>query len=413
MKGICCFCFYKHHTNFEMKKNSFVFIGQVVPQELLNENFEELNKTVDIAGNTFYTALLEGLAEHGCSVSAVSRIKTKIQKGKKNYHGVDYQFMPYIKQNKIRFLSLAFGGFAQIVKFKARERKKSTNGYAVFNILRISSSIGAILACKLLRIPSIGVVTDVPGYRIKQNKNSMIGILSDQMGKILLNRFDMYVLLSEAMQDVLRLDKKPYTIIEGIYDSSKIAMACHNESKISDNKFKIVYAGSLHYQYGIMNLVEAVQRLSYLDMELNIYGSGEAAKEISKIAQKDKRIIFGGLIPRNQLLVCEKEASLLVNPRPVEDEYVKYSFPSKNMEYMASGTPVLLTNIPSLPSAYKRYVILAETNEVSVLSDKIEEVYKNQEKYTELGLCAQKYINDQKNKKKQSLKVIEMVENGK
>lgn len=390
-----------------MKENSFVFIGQVIPQELLNENFEDLNGTVDIAGNTFYTALLEGLAENGCSVSAVSRINSKVEKGKKQFNGIEYEFLPYIKINIIRFLMLAFGGIAQIIKFKAR--KKNTNEYAVFNVLRISSSMGAILACKLLKIPTIGVVTDVPGYRMKRNKKSMIGFIADHIGQILLNRFDMYVLLSEAMRDVIKPDHKPYTIIEGIYDSSKEGKGRHSEKVIFENKFEVVYAGSLHYQYGIMNLVKAVQQLDIPDIELKIYGDGEAAEEIKKIGKKDSRIVFGGLIPRNQLLECEKRASLLVNPRPVEDEYVKYSFPSKNMEYMASGTPVLLTNIPSLPSAYKKYVILADTNKVFVLSNAIEEVYMNQKKYAELGVQAKEYINSEKNKKKQSSKVIEMV----
>lgn len=392
-----------------MKQNSFVFIGQVVPQELLNENFEELKRTVDIAGNTFYTSLLEGLAENGCLVSAVSRINNKVEKGRKKLNGIEYEFLPYIKTNIIRFLTLVFGGIAQIIKFKAE--KKQTNGYAVFNVLRISSSMGAILACKLLKIPTIGVVTDVPGYRMKRSKKSMIGFMADQMGQILLNRFDMYVLLSEAMRDVIKLDHKLYTIIEGIYDSSK-ERGHHGGKIISNSKFKIVYAGSLHYQYGIMNLVKAVRKLDIPDIELDIYGAGEAAEEIKKIGTKDSRIVFGGLIPRNQLLECESQASLLVNPRPVEDEYVKYSFPSKNMEYMASGTPVILTNIPSLPDAYKKYVVLAETNKVSVLRNAIEEVYMNQKKYAELGRQAKEYINTEKNKKKQSYKVIEMVTYG-
>lgn len=67
----------------KMNKYSFAFIGQIVPQELLNEHFEEVKKVVSIAGNTFYTALLEGLVENGCSVSAVSRINLQSIKGKK------------------------------------------------------------------------------------------------------------------------------------------------------------------------------------------------------------------------------------------------------------------------------------------------------------------------------------------
>lgn len=392
-----------------MKKYSFIFIGQIVPQKLLNDNFEDLKEIVDIAGNTFYTALLEGLAENGCSVSAESRINIKNAKKREKYNGVDYKFLSYIKINILRFLTMAFGNIVRVIKFKVRKKGDKTNQYAIFNVLRISSSIGAIFVCKLLKIPTIGVVTDVPGYRIKRKKRKFITFFADRLGQILLNHFDMYVLLSEAMRDVIKLKNKEYTIIEGIYDTLIEPETSFSEKNIADIKFKIMYAGSLHYKYGIMNLVKAVQNLPFQDIELDIFGSGEAEYEIAEISKKDNRISWGGLIPRNKLLEYERQASLLINPRPVEDEYVKYSFPSKNIEYMASGTPVLLTNIPSLPDSYKKYVALVETNEIALLSEKIIEVYRNQKKYADLGKHARKYICEEKNKIKQSQKILKMI----
>lgn len=392
-----------------MKKYSFIFIGQIVPQKLLNDNFEDLKEIVDIAGNTFYTALLEGLAENGCSVSAESRINIKNAKKREKYNGVDYKFLSYIKINILRFLTMAFGNIVRVIKFKVRKKGDKTNQYAIFNVLRISSSIGAIFVCKLLKIPTIGVVTDVPGYRIKRKKRKFITFFADRLGQILLNHFDMYVLLSEAMRDVIKLKNKEYTIIEGIYDTLIEPETSFSEKNIADIKFKIMYAGSLHYKYGIMNLVKAVQNLPFQDIELDIFGSGEAEYEIAEISKKDNRISWGGLIPRNKLLEYERQASLLINPRPVEDEYVKYSFPSKNIEYMASGTPVLLTNIPSLPDSYKKYVVLVETNEIALLSEKIIEVYRNQKKYADLGKHARKYICEEKNKIKQSQKILKMI----
>lgn len=349
------------------------------------------------------------MAENGCSVSAESRINIKNAKKREKYNGVDYKFLSYIKINILRFLTMAFGNIVRVIKFKVRKKGDKTNQYAIFNVLRISSSIGAIFVCKLLKIPTIGVVTDVPGYRIKRKKRKFITFFADRLGQILLNHFDMYVLLSEAMRDVIKLKNKEYTIIEGIYDTLIEPETSFSEKNIADIKFKIMYAGSLHYKYGIMNLVKAVQNLPFQDIELDIFGSGEAEYEIAEISKKDNRISWGGLIPRNKLLEYERQASLLINPRPVEDEYVKYSFPSKNIEYMASGTPVLLTNIPSLPDSYKKYVVLVETNEIALLSEKIIEVYRNQKKYADLGKHARKYICEEKNKIKQSQKILKMI----
>lgn len=392
-----------------MDKYSFTFIGQVIPQKLLNENFNILKKMVDISGNTFYTALLEGLAENDCTVSSVSRIDKKNVKYETNYNGIHYSFCKYNQNNIFRYISTLFTGFLQIVKLKKYSKNNNTKPYAVFNVLRISASMGALVACKILKISAIGVVTDVPGYRISLKTQSKFSILADKFGQFFVHKYDMYMLLSEEMKDVIRLDGKPYTIIEGIYDT-EMENSMHDVISYFDkNKFNIVYAGSLQYRYGIMNLVKSVRSLNYEDIELHIYGSGEAEDELVIQANEDHRINFHGLIPRDYLLNYEKQASLLVNPRPVEDEYVKYSFPSKNMEYMASGTPVLLTNIPSLPDEYKKYVFLIESNDSATLSRAIEQIYLNQGNYMEMGKKARNFIMQEKTKKKQAFKLLKMI----
>jgi hypothetical protein len=60
---------------------------------------------------------------------------------------------------------------------------------------------------------------------------------------------------------------------------------------------------------------------------------------------------------RNDRVVEEQlRATLLVNPRPTAEAFTRYSFPSKNMEYMASGSPLLTTLLPGMPKEYLRYV---------------------------------------------------------
>mgnify|MGYP003303651866 CR=1 FL=1 len=45
--------------------------------------------------------------------------------------------------------------------------------------------------------------------------------------------------------------------------------------------------------------------------------------------------IFTGKIDRSQVLALQRSATVLVNPRRNNEEYTKYSFPSKTMEYLA------------------------------------------------------------------------------
>ena len=56
-----------------------------------------------------------------------------------------------------------------------------------------------------------------------------------------------------------------------------------------------------------------------------------------------------GCVTNDEIVRLQCEATLLVNPRPSDKEFCKYSFPSKTIEYMASGTPVLMTKLPGVP----------------------------------------------------------------
>lgn len=67
------------------------------------------------------------------------------------------------------------------------------------------------------------------------------------------------------------------------------------------------------------------------------------------MATKDRRIQYLGSIPHDEILQLQRTASLLVNPRTPEGIYTKYSFPSKTMEYLASGTPTLYMNCQEFP----------------------------------------------------------------
>lgn len=390
------------------KKYAFTFVGQIIPQDILNSNFELLNKTVDIAGNTFYTSFLNGMAMNDGVVYAnsylCSDVKSRVSNGL--YDDVNYSFKRYIKFPLLRFLYLFICGFKQIRELKRIGRKEGYNVYAIINPLRISSSLGARLACKIFNIKSIAIITDVPGYRINQNKRGLV----DLIGKKLVEKNNCYVLLSESMKEVvIGQAKTPYCIIEGVYSENHPSKEVETKRE-EVNKFNAVYAGSLHYQYGIMNLIDAVICPNVSNIVLHVYGKGDAEEEIKRISENSPKIVYHGIVARSVLLDIEANCDLLINPRPVDDDYVKYSFPSKTMEYMASGTPVLMTNIPSLPDDYKEYIFLAEDNSVDVLRDKIIEIMKiDRQDLRCKGSLARNFIVNNKTAVKQTEKLFELL----
>lgn len=389
-----------------MKKN-FFFVGQIIPQYILDENFTDLSKIVDIAGNNFYKNILNGLEENDCNITIISQIPKKFlnKYGKNNYKNIEVIFVKFNEFFLFRYIKNIFIYFYYISQWQKDKDEK----YVIFNVLRIGASIGGLIASKFFKLKTIGVVTDVPGYRVQlENSKSLKIKLSNYFGQMLLNKFDTYVLLSDNMKDILNVDKR-CCVIEGIIDN--IDLINKKEDKIKTNSFIILYAGSLHYRYGIMNLIQAVQMFNDNNIQLHIYGKGEAQQDIIEIEKNDQRICYKGIVPRNVILLEEQKASLLVNPRPIDEEYTKYSFPSKNIEYLASGTLTLLTNIPSLPDEYKKFIILAENNSPKELFLKISTVMNMSDNdYRKLGKKAREFVLSEKNKKIQTKKIIEMVD---
>ena len=106
----------------------------------------------------------------------------------------------------------------------------------------------------------------------------------------------------------------------------------------------------------------------------------------------------------------ELKATLLVNPRFTTEKLTRYSFPSKNMEYMASGTPLLTTNLPGMPNEYHNYVFLFREETVDGYADAIRRVltYSDWE-LQDFGRKASQFVLQNKNNVQQGLRVLNFI----
>ena len=144
--------------------------------------------------------------------------------------------------------------------------------------------------------------------------------------------------------------------------------------------------------------------------QLQIYGPGDYVEELQEIAKEDRRIFYGGMLLNTQIVEEEQKATLLVNPRPTDEEYVKYSFPSKTMEYMASGTPVLTTVLPGMPKEYYPYVYLLEDETAEGIAAKLKQVLLQSDgALFEKGCAARSFVLDTRNNIVQAGKILDML----
>ena len=104
------------------------------------------------------------------------------------------------------------------------------------------------------------------------------------------------------------------------------------------------------------------------DYELHLYGAGPDAAYIQACAEKDTRIKFFGRVERQEVLLALRRAHLIAINKPTADDYSNYSFSSKILESMTSGTPVLMTRVGGMPPDYYDYVYFWNDESVEGLS---------------------------------------------
>ena len=253
------------------------------------------------------------------------------------------------------------------------------------------------------------IVPDLPEF-MDDNKNIIKKFAHKCNEKILsklYNQIDGYVLLSAYMTEKLPISSQKYTIVEGIYNPSDSPLIVHQKT----NKTKdILYTGTLAKRYGIINLIKAFHAITDNNIRLIICGAGDGEAEIKQFAKKDNRIIFKGQLKREEILMLQIQSFLLVNPRTPEGEFTKYSFPSKTMEYLASGTPTLLYELPGIPNEYYRYCFHLKEISISALQQAIERILSmDKNELKSIGDRAKEFILNEKNPYKQCSKIIKLI----
>ncbi len=364
--------------------------------------FSEVKVKPAFQSQKYHRLLIEGLAA-GAKVDVVAnppvnrRVLAErfVRLPREEEGGAHYRYIPAIRNPIVKAAFVGLGTFFQTLFLIRKDSAVIVDG------LNRMTALAAMLAARLRGKPCIGIVTDLP---------DMLGgsSFSKKMANFVIRHCTGYVLLTEAMNDRLNKAGKPYVILEGHAD---ITMQERIPAMEKKSKPRICfYAGGVSRQYGLSNLVEGFRKADLPDTRLHIYGPGDYVKELEKIAEADHRICYGGMLLNTQIVEKEQEATLLVNPRPTNEEYVKYSFPSKTMEYMASGTPVLTTVLPGMPREYHPYVYLLEDETEDGIAEKLKAVLANSdEELFRKGCDARTFVLEQKNNVIQARKILEML----
>ena len=353
----------------------------------------------------YHGLLIKGLSSNGADVKCFSGLPVNRQLTKKLFiyekdeteNGVYYHYISTINLPVFRRIMVFFGSF-----FGVLASKKSADTFVICDCLNIANAYGMALAAKLKKIPVVTIVTDIP--------DMMYSGIKKKIANSFFRLVDGFVLLTGAMNARVNAKMKPHIVLEGHIDAASPAARIDAGAKTKTDIKKIVYAGKIEKQYGIKSLVEGFALANLKNSELIIYGGGDYSEKLNELSKRYANVKYMGVCSYSEVENAEQSADLLVNPMPAACESAKYFFPLKNMEYMASGTPVLTTKLPGMPAEYHPYVYLIEDETPEGICDVLRKIFSvSAGERLGKGDLARKFVLENKSNTKQAGKIIDFL----
>lgn len=406
-------------------KLDILFLGKLFPREFEANIKSKMKTGMQDAANALQWNIIDGLEANNCG-----RIKIlnylPVDSYPKGYTDRKIERFTFQHTNKYRADDLNVGctnitiikQFCNLSPFKREIKKwaKTDNGGKKVVMLYTASCMFLDLvkyakACND-KITACCIIADIPEFATARDLHGIRKIYSDYTVKksnALYKYVDKFVLLTKQMAKKLNITV-PFCVVEGIATNTD-APADDTLAKQYESDKYILYTGTLNYKFGIQNLLEAFSQFSGKDVKLLICGFGEAEKLILEKAKTDKRIVYLGKVERKQVLALQRKATLLVNPRQNNEEFTKYSFPSKNLEYLSAGVPVVAYKLDGIPDEYDDYLFYPKDNEISSLTELLDRIcHMNDEQRNEIGQKGKNFVLTEKNAEKQTLKIKNMVD---
>lgn len=401
-----------------------LFLGRLFPKSEEAEIKRKMKSGMADAANALQWNIINGLEANGCGKLTILNYLpvNSYPNGYEDAFVKEFSFRH--KPGEGRDINVGYCNLAvikhliDIFPFRPKVKKWVTDGETRRKILFLYSaqplSLRLAKAAKRLNkdIETVCVIADIPEYNTIGELHGLRKLFNNYevcKTNALYRYIDKFVLLTAQMAQRLHISV-PYLVMEGIAPKPDMQSERVSVSELEGKEY-ILYTGTLNYEFGIGTLLEAFGRIQNPDIRLAICGFGEAEKAI--LESQDKRIVYLGKVDRKQALALQQRATVLVNPRQNNEEFTKYSFPSKTMEYLASGVPVVAYKLDGIPDEYDSYLNYVPDNSAEALAKTIQSICNmSPEERKGKGERARKFVLNEKNAEKQAKRILDFLNAG-
>ena len=217
-------------------------------------------------------------------------------------------------------------------------------------------------------------------------------------------KFDKVIQLSAETKVKFKNDADRMVLEGGInYDEFK-----HYEMPVRRGKLYYTSTGSLKPLLGVDMLLKTIAESKRKDFVFTFSGRGESVPDIEKAAQIDTRIVCKGFLSRKEYSEMMSQTNVFVSARNMEFEKNNNSFPSKILEYLATGRIIVSIKFPGYQKFQKSIIFYNGTeDELLSIMDKIADNYDE--------LARKYYIRNRKfamsfDWKNQAKKIVDFME---
>ena len=399
-----------------------LFVTGIYPRESEEQLRKFSGNRLQNAANAFQWSVIDGLVETECDFEVVSLpfLPSYPMRYKRFFTpsaDITYQgerigsMLSYCSLVGVKYLSIKQRLCAYIGNWiKRNESNDSQLVVLIYNLhpAYVEAVTSAISGNKRVKIASI--VTDLVDHmsNFASNRSPLKGMqcrIESYKTKRLYKNIDKYILLTQAMETKIEESVGRNIVVEGLVKPTPLTICDRSREEVM-----FLYTGALDEFTGVKDMVDAFMLTKSPRYRLVICGVGALKDYIVSKSRIDERIEFRGVLPREECISLQHKTTCLINPRKPNGDITKYSFPSKTMEYMMSGTPMIGYRLEGIPSDYYEHMYTPDDMSNEALARMIEQVAMTEQRELDsMAVRAYEFISTHKTAQAQVRKMLDFL----
>ena len=357
-----------------------VFVGFYYDSQKEKELLRASRSAISAAANQYQEGFLLGLPKEPKILTTLSTAtfprgskRLLFRKEEKKTDKGEILYLPFVNFHLLKNPMFAWGLYHRLCRIV--DAQPYTVVY-VYSLNTVFERVMARLKRKFgQKVHYCLIVPDLPGKYgiVRRGIKGLKDRLEAKPKMELATWADSFIFLTEAMKTLF--PSKPSGVLEGFLPQSQFD---YQQKRIPKT---VLYTGSLNREFGLDTLLEAFCAIPDPDAQLWICGAGDMEVAVKAAAARDTRILFKGFLSKAGISSLQTRCDVLINPRPAKGEYTQYSFPSKTMEYLLSGSKVVMYRLPGIGAEYYRYIRTIDADGPQAMAAALQKAWADVEFY--------------------------------